>query len=167
MPKFFYTFDGDKYDATPEDEQALLEAVADAISSEVWTSAEYSTDEERQEAESMSYDGTNVMHMTFWQNMMAIMQMAPCELDIQRHDFDLQESCIRYVDEYVYYGYGLRPEERETLRNAIATAIRLRIEDALPTASLERIQEVLSNGTTSGWEALDAAINKALEPFDL
>jgi hypothetical protein len=80
-----YRFDGDLYPATPEGEQSLLEAINSALETEAWTDPDLkdATDDERQEAVSMSYDGTHYQ-ADFWDNIMAIMQQAPYEIDVKR-----------------------------------------------------------------------------------
>jgi hypothetical protein len=80
-----YRFDGDLYPATPEGEQNLLEAISTALDTEAWTDPDLkdATDDERQEASSMAFDGTNV-GMPFWDNIIAIMQHAPYEIDVKR-----------------------------------------------------------------------------------
>jgi len=100
----FYTFDGDKYDATPEGEQALLEAVSEAIREEAGTDASLKSYEEVEEAHSMSFDGTN-RDMAFWDNMIAIMQQCPYELDIKREEGpdDGQEAPCKHCGATIIY----------------------------------------------------------------
>lgn len=82
-----YRFDGDLYPATETGKQDLLEAINDALTTEAWSDPEDMTDEERQEAVSMSYDGTHY-RAEFWDNIMAIMQHAPYDIDVKRLDRD-------------------------------------------------------------------------------
>lgn len=100
----FYTFDGNKYDATPEGEQQLLSDVDEAIREEVYTDASIASDEEREEAISMSYDGTHYQR-EFWDNMIAIMQMAPCDIDVKREEGpdDGQEAPCKHCGATIIY----------------------------------------------------------------
>jgi hypothetical protein len=82
-----YRFDGDLYPATEVGKQDLLEAIDAALTTEAWSDPEPMTDDERQEAVSMSYDGTHYA-ADFWDNIMAIMQHAPYEINVKRHDAD-------------------------------------------------------------------------------
>ena len=87
MTTILYTFDGDDFAATPAGEQRLLETIHDALQTEAWSDPELkdATDDAREEAVSMSFDGTN-RDMPFWDNIMAIMQQSPYELDVKRID---------------------------------------------------------------------------------
>lgn len=87
MATILYTFDGDDFAATPAGEQRLLEAIHEALNTEAWTDPELkdATDDARQEAVSMSFDGTN-RDMPFWDNIMSIMQQSPYEIDVKRID---------------------------------------------------------------------------------
>jgi hypothetical protein len=78
-----YRFDGTLYPATEAGKQELLEAINDALTTEAYTDAELSTEAERDEAVSMSFDGTHYQ-ADFWDNIMAIMQHAPYEIDVKR-----------------------------------------------------------------------------------
>lgn len=82
-----YKFDNEFYGDTEAGKQELLEAINTAIETEAWSDPELkdASDDERQEAVSMSYDGTN-RGMEFWDNCMAIMQQCPYSLDIVRID---------------------------------------------------------------------------------
>jgi hypothetical protein len=82
-----YRFDGNLYPATEVGKQELLEAINDALTTEAYADPEPMTPEEREEAISMSYDGTHY-RADFWDNIMAIMQHAPYEIDVKRHDAD-------------------------------------------------------------------------------
>jgi hypothetical protein len=82
-----YRFDGNLYPATEVGKQELLEAINDALTTEAYADPEPMTDDERQEAVSMSYDGTHY-RAEFWDNVMAIMQHAPYDIDVKRHDAD-------------------------------------------------------------------------------
>lgn len=87
MATILYTFDGDDYAPTPAGEQRLLEDINTALETEAWSDPELkdASDDARQEAVSMAFDGTNV-EMAFWDNIMAIMQQAPYEIDVKRID---------------------------------------------------------------------------------
>lgn len=100
MATIGYRFDGDYYSTSPHGEQELLEAVADAIRTDADTDPELTTEEERNEAYSMSFDGTNVVDMSFWDNMMAIMQQSPYEVSIDRIDSDTATDEEREALEY-------------------------------------------------------------------
>jgi hypothetical protein len=82
-----YRFDGSLYPATEVGKQDLLEAINDALTTEAYNDPEPMTDDEREEAISMSYDGTHY-RAEFWDNVMAIMQHAPYEIDVKRLDRD-------------------------------------------------------------------------------
>lgn len=81
----FYRFDGELYTDTEAGRQALLEAINNALETEAWSDSEEMTVEERQEAVSMSYDGTHYA-APFWDNIMAIMQQAPYPVNVERVD---------------------------------------------------------------------------------
>jgi hypothetical protein len=87
MTTLFYTFDGNDYANNASGRQELLEAISTALETEAWADPdlEDATDDERQEAASMSFDGTHYQ-APFWQNIMAIMQHAPYEIDVKRVD---------------------------------------------------------------------------------
>jgi predicted nucleic acid-binding protein len=82
-----YRFDGTLYAATEQGKQELLEAIDEALNTEAWNDSELSTEDERQEAVSMSYDGTHYA-ADFWDNIMAIMQHAPYDVSVTRLDRD-------------------------------------------------------------------------------
>jgi len=82
-----YRFEGDLYPATEVGKQDLLEAINDALTTEAYSDAEPMTDDEREEAISMSFDGTHYQ-AEFWDNIMAIMQHAPYDIDVKRLDRD-------------------------------------------------------------------------------
>ncbi len=82
-----YRFDGNLYPATEVGKQDLLEAINDALTTEAYSDSEPMTEDEREEAISMSYDGTH-FQAEFWDNIMAIMQHAPYEIDVKRQDRD-------------------------------------------------------------------------------
>jgi len=82
-----YRFDGTLYAATEQGKQELLEAINDALTTEAYADPEPMTEDEREEAISMSYDGTHYA-AEFWDNVMAIMQHAPYEIDVKRLDRD-------------------------------------------------------------------------------
>lgn len=82
-----YRFDGDLYPATEVGKQDLLEAINDALTTEAYSDPEPMTEDEREEAISMSYDGTH-FQAEFWDNIMAIMQHAPYDVSVTRHDAD-------------------------------------------------------------------------------
>lgn len=85
-----FTFDDNQYNNTPEDQQQLLEDVYDALTTEAISDPENLRDTPDQtgqaisEAVEMSFDGTDY-RMSFRENLMAIMQQAPYEIDIQFH----------------------------------------------------------------------------------
>lgn len=82
-----YRFDGTLYPATETGKQDLLEAIHDALNIEVWNDSELLDDASREEAVSMSYDGTHY-RAEFWDNIMAIMQHAPYDVSVTRLDRD-------------------------------------------------------------------------------
>lgn len=82
-----YRFDGTLYAANEQGKQELLEAINEALNTEAWNDSELLDDASREEAVSMSYDGTHYA-AEFWDNVTAIMQHAPYELDVTRHDAD-------------------------------------------------------------------------------
>lgn len=82
-----YRFDGNLYPATEVGKQDLLEAISEALNTEAWNDPELMDDQSREEAVSMSYDGTHYA-ADFWDNIMAIMQHAPYDIDVKRHDAD-------------------------------------------------------------------------------
>jgi hypothetical protein len=82
-----YRFDGTLYPATEVGKQDLLEAINEALNTEAWNDSELMDDQSREEAVSMSYDGTHYA-ADFWDNIMAIMQHAPYDIDVKRHDAD-------------------------------------------------------------------------------
>lgn len=82
-----YRFDGTLYAATEQGKQELLEAINEALQTEAWNDADLLDEQSREEAVSMSYDGTHY-RAEFWDNIMAIMQHAPYEIDVKRHDAD-------------------------------------------------------------------------------
>lgn len=82
-----YRFDGTLYSATEQGKQELLEAIAEALQTEAWNDADLPDEQSREEAVSMSYDGTHY-RAEFWDNIMAIMQHAPYEIDVKRHAAD-------------------------------------------------------------------------------
>lgn len=84
-----FKFDGDYYANTDRAAQRLFEDISTALSTEVWSDPDMAsaTDDERQEAASMAFDGTS-RDMDTWSNCVAIMQQSPYSLDIQRIDSD-------------------------------------------------------------------------------
>jgi hypothetical protein len=82
-----YRFDGTLYPSTEVGKQELLEAINEALNTEAWNDSELMDDQSREEAVSMSYDGTHYA-ADFWDNIMAIMQHAPYDIDVKRHDAD-------------------------------------------------------------------------------
>jgi hypothetical protein len=85
-----YRFDGNsylpnRYYPMAAQEQQLLEDISDALQTEVWSDPDMkdATDDERQEAVNMAFDGTHY-HAPFWNNIMAIMQHSPYELKVER-----------------------------------------------------------------------------------
>jgi hypothetical protein len=89
MATILYTFDGDDYANTEAGHQRLLEDIATALETEVYSDPDMAnaTDDERTEAANMAWDGTNYQ-ADFWDNVMAIMQMAPYAIDVKRIDSD-------------------------------------------------------------------------------
>lgn len=87
MATIGYKFDNEFYGDTEAGKQELLEAVSTAIDTEVWSDPDMAdkSGDERQEAASMSFDGTHYQ-AEFWDNCMAIMQHCPYTLDIVRID---------------------------------------------------------------------------------
>jgi hypothetical protein len=82
-----YRFDGTLYAATEQGKQELLEAINEALTIEAWNDSELMDEQSREEAVSMSYDGTH--HAAeFWDNVTAIMQHAPYDIDVKRLDRD-------------------------------------------------------------------------------
>jgi hypothetical protein len=82
-----YRFNGELYPATEVGKQELLEAISEVLNTEAWNDSELMDDQSREEAVSMSYDGTHYA-ADFWDNIMAIMQHAPYDIDVKRHDAD-------------------------------------------------------------------------------
>lgn len=83
MADILYTFDGDDYAVTEAGKQRLLEDIHTALQTEADTDPDLDSDDARAEAVSMAFDGTSV-NADFWQNIMAIMQQAPYEIDVKR-----------------------------------------------------------------------------------
>lgn len=82
-----YRFDGNLYPATEVGKQELLEAINDALTTEAWNDSTLQDEWSREEAVSQSYDGTHY-RAEFWDNIMAIMQHAPYDIDVKRLDRD-------------------------------------------------------------------------------
>ncbi len=84
-----FKFDGDYYANTDRAIQRLYEDVSTALDTEVWSDPDMAsaTDDERQQAASMAFDGTS-RDLDAWSNCVAIMQHSPYALDIQRIDVD-------------------------------------------------------------------------------
>ena len=84
-----FKFDGDYYANTDRAVQRLLEDVSTALDAEVWSDPDMAdaTDDERQEAASMAFDGTHYQ-ADIWSNLVAIMQHSPYSLNIERIDSD-------------------------------------------------------------------------------
>lgn len=85
MSTLGYRFDGDVFKASAAGEQELLERIYDALTTKAYSDPSLTTDEEREEAISMAFDGTHYA-ADFWSNVMAIMQQAPYEIDVKRID---------------------------------------------------------------------------------
>jgi hypothetical protein len=84
-----FKFDGDYYANTDRAFQRLLEDISAALDAEAFSDPALAdaTDDERQEAASMAFDGTHYQ-LDAWSNLVAIMQQSPYALDIQRIDSD-------------------------------------------------------------------------------
>lgn len=82
-----YRFDGTLYAATEQGKQELLEAINEALTTEAWNDSDLRDEQSREEAVSMSYDGTH-FRAEFWDNIMAIMQHAPYDITVTRHGAD-------------------------------------------------------------------------------
>jgi hypothetical protein len=85
-----YRFDGNsylpnRYYPMHAQRQQLLEDISTALETEVWSDPDMAdaTDDERQEAVTMAFDGTHYQ-APFWDNIMAIMQQSPYELKVER-----------------------------------------------------------------------------------
>lgn len=100
MKVYGYTFDGDYFADTEAGKQELLENIATAIDTEVWSDPDMkdASDDERQEAVSMAFDGTHYA-ADFWDNCISIMQMAGYPLDIQRITEDSKDAEISEICE--------------------------------------------------------------------
>lgn len=83
-----YRFDGksylpNRYYPMAAQEQELLEDISTALETEAWNDDTLTTDDERQEAADMAFDGTYYA-APFWDNIMSIMQMSPYPIDVER-----------------------------------------------------------------------------------
>lgn len=91
----YYTFNGNQYNDTPSERQELLEAIHDTLTDSAMNDEDNRRDTDDQtiqavsDAVEMSFDGTN-RQMPYWDNIMAIMQHAPYEIDVQRHDGEME-----------------------------------------------------------------------------
>lgn len=100
MSVAIFKFDGETYaEGNDKDFQQLLEAISDAVQTEAWTDSELSTDAEREEAVSQTWDGTS-RSMAQWDNLMAIMQMCPYELNVERVEVTLELAVQNYMGEW-------------------------------------------------------------------
>lgn len=76
-----YEFDGEQYDMTPQGEQELLEAILEAVTTDVWTSQDFQTEGDREAAAESTWQNTSV-DLPFWTNIQAIMQDAPTAIEV-------------------------------------------------------------------------------------
>jgi hypothetical protein len=103
MTVYGYSFEGNYYADTEAGRLELLQEVSEAITTAVYSDPEmeHATDDERQEAESMTWDGTS-RDMLFWDNCIAIMQHCPYTLDIKRIDDSSLDAdisaCCEWLD---------------------------------------------------------------------
>lgn len=97
MSVAIFKFDGETYaEGNDTDFQRLLEAISDAVQTEAWNDPELATDAEREEVVSQTWDGTN-RGMAQWDNLMAIMQMCPYELNVERVEVTLELAVQNYM----------------------------------------------------------------------
>ena len=97
MSVAIFKFYGETYaEGNDTDFQRLLEDISDAVQTEVWNDPELATDAEREEAVSQTWDGTN-RNMAQWDNLMAIMQMCPYELNVERVEVTLELAVQEYM----------------------------------------------------------------------
>lgn len=149
MSVAIFKFDGETYvEGNDTDFQRLLEAISDAVQTEAWTDSELSTDAEREEAVSQTWDGTN-RSMAQWDNLMAIMQMCPYELNVERVEVTLELAVQNYMGEWF-------PEllENETAVKLANSMIDWAVPESDPMRD-ETLSELMGQGN-DGAEILDS-----------
>lgn len=99
MSTIGYTFDGDYFSDSEAGRQELLENISEAIRTEAGSDATLTTYEEVEEAHSMAFDGTHYQ-AEFWENIMAIMQQSPYQIDVKRIDSETATEEEREALEY-------------------------------------------------------------------
>lgn len=149
MSVAIFKFDGETYaEGNDTDFQRLLEAISDAVQTEAWSDAELATDAEREEVVSQTWDGTS-RDMAQWDNLMAIMQMCPYELNVERVEVTLELA----VQEYMGVWFP------ELLENKTAVALaKSMIDWAVPESDPmrdETLSELMGFGT-DGARILDS-----------
>lgn len=85
-----YNFEGNVYSDHEDGRQALMEAIVEAIEAEAYADAEVTTEDQYQEAVSMSLE--NSYAATFWDGLMVIMQQCPYELNIRKLEVTVEPS---------------------------------------------------------------------------
>lgn len=149
MSVVIFKFDGSDYvEGNDTDFQQLLEAISDAVQTEAWNDPELATDAEREEAVSQTWDGTN-RSMAKWDNLMAVMQMCPYELNVERVEVTLDLAVQNYMGEWF-------PEllENETAVKLAGDMVRWAVPETDPMRD-ETLLELMGLGT-DGARILDS-----------
>lgn len=145
----FFRFNGMDYVEGDETAfQQLLEDISDAVQTEAWNDPELTTDEEREEAVSMTWLGTN-RDFRQWENVTAIEQMCPYTLDIERVEVTVDMA----VREYMGVWFEELEENKEALKLA-GDMIRWAVPESDPMYR-ETILELMGLGN-DGSRVLDA-----------
>lgn len=154
MSVHFFKFDGNVHMANDSGFQNLLTELGEAITTEAWSDPSLSTDEERQEAESQSWDATS-HDADMWSNLQGLMMACPYTLEIERVELTTAVAVEMYHDCNM-----VTEDDAERLSERKALMIKM-VDWALPEGDPMRDLSLLDlAGFESGQgdEVLDAIV---------